>query len=357
MIMGNSAKKSVTIRDVAYRAGVSIAAVSRALNGSGYVSTEIKQRVQEAALALRYRPHDSARGLKLQRTNTIGLVIADITNPFYSELAAGVLSSAKKWGYHVILAAMDEEPAMEEEYLNVLMEKRVDGILAVATGQNQRLWRDVVDLGIKVVLIDRKVISLPEADVVQVDNTKGSHAAISYLLSLGHRRIGILCGPVSLMPGQERLTGYCQAYEDAHLVVDRDLIQTVSFKRESGIHGVEQLLALDKPPTALFATNNLIGEMALSALRTKGLRVPKDISLLMFDDVPWASLTTPQITVVAQPISHLGTRAVEQLILRLQNPDEVVREGRAIILPPELILRESCAPPRLSIAARNGQSS
>src|SRR6266487_2933218 len=290
-----------------------------------------KQRVQEAALALRYRPHDSARGLKLQRTNTIGLVIADITNPFYSELAAGVLSSAKKWGYHVILAAM--------------------------TGQNERLWRDVVDLGMKVVLIDRKVISLPEADVVQVDNTKGSHAAISYLLSLGHRRIGILCGPVSLMPGQERLTGYCQAYEDAHLVVDRDLIQTVSFKRESGIHGVEQLLALDKPPTALFATNNLIGEMALSALRTKGLRVPKDISLLMFDDVPWASLTTPQITVVAQPISHLGTRAVEQLILRLQNPDEVVREGRAIILPPELILRESCAPPRLSIAARNGQSS
>ncbi len=355
--MGNSAKKSVTIRDVAQRAGVSIAAVSRALNGSGYVSTEIKQRVQEAALALRYRPHDSARGLKLQRTNTIGLIIADITNPFYSELAAGVLSSAKKWGYHVILAAMDEEPAMEEEYLNVLMEKRVDGILVVATGQNQRTWRDVIDLGIKVVLVDRKVVSLPEADVVLVDNTKGGYAAISYLLGLGHRRIGILSGPVSLTTGQGRLGGYHQAHADAHLVVDQDLVQIVSFKRESGIHGVEQLLALDEPPSAIFATNNLIGEMALFALREKGLRVPEDISLLMFDDVPWASLTTPPITVVAQPISLLGTRAVEQLMLRLQNPDEVVREGRVIVLPPELIVRESCAPPRLPVAARDGQSS
>ncbi len=354
--MGNSAKKSVTIRDVAQRAGVSIAAVSRALNGSGYVSTEIKQRVQEAALALRYRPHDSARGLKLQRTNTIGLVIADITNPFYSELAAGVLSSAKKWGYHVILAAMDEEPATEEEYLNVLMEKRVDGLLAVATGQNQRSWRDVIDMGIKVVLVDRKVESLPEADVVLVDNTKGSYAAVSYLLGLGHRRIGILSGPTSLTTGQGRLGGYYQAYTDAHLVVDRDLVQIVSFKRESGMQAVEQLLALPEPPSAIFAANNLIGEMALFALRQKGLSVPDDISLLMFDDVPWASLTTPQITVVAQPISHLGSRAVEQLMLRLQHPDEIVHEGRTIVLQPELIIRQSCAPPRLVVAAGDAQS-
>jgi LacI family transcriptional regulator len=347
--MGTSAKKSVTIRDVAQRAGVSIAAVSRALNGSGYVSTEIKQRVQEAALALRYRPHDSARGLKLQRTNTIGLVIADITNPFYSELAAGVLSSAKKWGYHVILAAMDEEPATEEEYLNVLMEKRVDGILAVATGQNQRAWRDVIDLGIKVVLVDRKVASLPEADVVLVDNAKGSCEAISYLLRLGHRRIGILSGPTSLTTGQGRLQGYAEAHEDAHLSVDPQLVQQVSFKRESGIEAVDQLLALPEPPSAIFAANNLLGEMAMFAIRAHGLRMPEDISLLMFDDVPWASLTTPQITVVAQPISHLGSCAVEQLILRLQNPAATVQEARTVVLESELIMRESCAPPRLPV--------
>ena len=122
------------------------------------------------------------------------------------------------------------------------------------------------------------------------------------------------------------------------------------------MQAVEQLLSLPEPPSAIFATNNLIGEMALFALREKGLTVPDDISLLMFDDVPWASLTTPQITVVAQPISHLGSQAVEQLMLRLQHPDETVHEGRTIVLQPDLIIRQSCAPPRLTVAASNGQS-
>ena len=338
-------KKSVTIRDVAQRAGVSIAAVSRALNESGYVSSEIKQRVREAVQDLHYRPHDSARGLKLQRTNTIGLVIADITNPFYAELAAGVLSSAKKWGYHVILAAMDEEPAQEEEYLNVLMEKRVAGILAVATGQNSRLWREAIDLGIKVVLVDRKVASSPDADAVLLDNVKGGYDATAYLIALGHRRIGIISGPLSTTTGQGRLHGYYKALEEAALPIDPELVQMVSFKRQSGIQAMEQLLAVRKPPTAIFASNNLHGEAAMFALRQRGIRIPEDISLIMFDDVPWASLTMPPLTVVAQPTSLLGTHAVEQLMQRLQHPNVQVSEGRTIVLEPELIVRESCAPP------------
>jgi LacI family transcriptional regulator len=345
MVMSTGMKKSVTIRDVAQRAGVSIAAVSRALNESGYVSNEIKQRVHEAVQELHYRPHDSARGLKLQRTNTIGLVIADITNPFYAELAAGVLSSAKKWGYHVILAAMDEEPAQEEAYLNVLMEKRVDGILAVATGQNARLWREAIDLGIKVVLVDRKVASLPDADAILIDNVKGGYDATAYLTSLGHRRIGIISGPLSTTTGQGRLQGYYKALEEAALPIDPELVQMLSFKRKSGIQAMEQLLALRKPPTAIFASNNLHGEAAMFALRRHGIRIPEDISLIMFDDVPWASLTTPPLTVIAQPIAQLGTHAVEQLIQRLQHPNVPIIEGRTIVLEPELIVRESCAPP------------
>ena len=343
--MGAGMKKGVTIRDVALRAGVSIAAVSRALNQSGYVSGEIKQRVHEAVQELHYRPHNSARGLKLQRTNTIGLVLADITNPFYAELAAGVLSSAKKWGYHVILATMDEEPAQEEEYLNVLMEKRVDGILAVATGQNVRLWREAIELGIKVVLVDRKIASLPDADAVLLDNVKGGYDATAYLTALGHRRIGIMSGPLSTTTGQGRLQGYYKALEEAALSIDPELVQMVSFKRKSGIQAIEQLLALRKPPTAIFATNNLIGETAMFALRERGIQIPKEISLIMFDDVPWASLTIPALTVVAQPISLLGKYAVEQLMQRLQHPDVPISEGRTIVLEPELIVRESCAPP------------
>ncbi len=343
--MSAGMKKSVTIRDVAQRAGVSIAAVSRALNESGYVSNEIKQRVHEAVQELHYRPHDSARGLKLHRTNTIGLVIADITNPFYAELAAGVLSSAKKWGYHVILAAMDEEPAQEEEYLNVLMEKRVDGILAVATGQNARLWREAIDLGIKVVLVDRKVVSLPDADAILIDNVKGGYDATAYLTSLGHRRIGIISGPLSTTTGQGRLQGYYKALEEATLPIDPELVQMVSFKRKSGIQAMEQLLGLRKPPTAIFASNNLHGEAAMFALRRRGIRIPEDISLIMFDDVPWASLIMPPLTVVAQPTSLLGKHAVEQLLQRLQHPDIPVSEGRTIVLEPQLIIRGSCAPP------------
>lgn len=294
---------------------------------------------------MHYRPHDSARGLKLHRTNTIGLVIADITNPFYAELAAGVLSSAKKWGYHVILAAMDEEPAQEEEYLNVLMEKRVDGILAVATGQNARLWREAIDLGIKVVLVDRKVVSLPDADAILIDNVKGGYDATAYLTSLGHRRIGIISGPLSTTTGQGRLQGYYKALEEATLPIDPELVQMVSFKRKSGIQAMEQLLGLRKPPTAIFASNNLHGEAAMFALRRRGIRIPEDISLIMFDDVPWASLIMPPLTVVAQPTSLLGKHAVEQLLQRLQHPDIPVSEGRTIVLEPQLIIRGSCAPP------------
>ncbi len=342
--MSAGMKKGVTIRDVALRAGVSIAAVSRALNESGYVSSEIKQRVHEAVKELHYRPHDSARGLKLQRTNTIGLVIADISNPFYAELASGVLSSAKKWGYHVILAAMDEEPAQEEEYLNVLMEKRVDGILAVATGQNSRLWREAIELGIKIVLVDRKVTTLPDADAILIDNVKGGYDATRYLTELGHRRIGILSGPLSTTTGQGRLHGYHKALEEAALSIDPELVQMVGFKRESGIQAMEQLLALRRPPTAIFASNNLLGESAMFALRRRGMRIPEDISLIMFDDVPWASLTMPPLTVVAQPTAQLGTYAVEQLMQRLKHPNIPISEGRIVMLEPHLIVRGSCAP-------------
>jgi LacI family transcriptional regulator len=134
------------------------------------------------------------------------------------------------------------------------------------------------------------------------------------------------------------------------------LVQLVSFKRESGIQAMEQLLALREPPSAIFAANNLLGEMAMFAVRAHGLRMPEDISLLMFDDVPWASFTTPQITVVAQPISGLGSCAVEQLIMRLQNPNAPVQEGRTVVLEAELIVRESCAPPRLPVMGLDGHS-
>ena len=181
-------KGAVTIKKVAARAGVSWATTSRALSGTGYSSASARRRVHEAAAELGYRPNASARSLKLRRTYVVGLMIADITNPFYSYLADGLLDCAKRLGYHVMLCATDEDLDMEREYLNVLMEKRVDGIVAVPTGDgNLDVWREALDLGVSLVLADREIARLSEPDVVLVDNAKGARDAIELLLRLGHQ--------------------------------------------------------------------------------------------------------------------------------------------------------------------------
>lgn len=340
--MARSAKKSVTIKDVANLAGVSLATASRALSGHGYVSPEARQRVQQAAHELHFKPDGSARSLKLKRTNTVGLMIADIANPFYSQLADGVLDCAKRLGYHVILCATDEDPAMEREYLEVLMERRVDGILAVPTGHNLKLWREAADLGTRLVLVDREIPDITDLDVVLVDNATGARSAITYLLELGHRRIGIISGPTTTTTGKDRLQGYYDALRAAEVPVEDRLVQLGSFKRETGLEAARRLLSLPDPVTAIFAANNVLGEATIVAIRERGLRVPDDVSLVLFDDVPWASLTNPALTVVAQPTYDLGFVAMERLANRLQDADRGSRPPLKTVLRTDLVIRESC---------------
>lgn len=340
-------KPHITIKEVAARANVSLATASRAFGGRGSISVATKKRVHQAARELGYKPHGAARSLKLRRTHTIGLMITDIVNPFYAHLASSVLSCAKRRGYHVILCATDEDPALEKEALNVLIEKRVDGVLAVPTGRNVQLWRDVVTFGIPVVFVDRELARMPAADSVLVANRVGARAVTTYLIQLGHSRIGMISGPTSTTTGQERLRGYYEALAQAGLPIDPALVHIGSFKRESGLEAAERLLGLglDQRPTALFAANNVLAESALFAIRERGLLIPGDISLVLFDDVPWASLSQPALTAVSQPTQELGAVAVEQLLQRLQasRPQEV-RYERAM-LASTLIVRDSCAPP------------
>jgi LacI family transcriptional regulator len=343
--MSKSAKPIVTIREVATRAGVSVATASRALNGGGYASEETKQRVNLAARELGYKPNAAARSLKLQRTKTVGLMVADVINPFYSYLADGVLACAKRLGYHVILSATNEDPMMEREYLEVLMENRVDGIITVPTGHNLTVWREAIDLGTRLVLVDREIAGLPDVDAVLVDNVRGAREATSYLLGLGHRRIAIINGPTTTTTGKDRLQGYLDALAAAGLSSDPVLVQLGSFRRESGFDAVKQLLTLDQPPTAIFATNNVLGEAAMFALRERGFRIPDMVSLLMFDDVPWASLSSPRLTVVTQPTYDLGFTSMERLFQRLQEPAPSRRGPIKAVLQPSLVVRESCAPP------------
>lgn len=340
--MDGGEKKTITIKDVAALAGVSPASVSRSLSGRGYASAEVKRRVHRAVRELGYKPHALARSLRLQRTNTVGLMIGDIINPFYSHLADGVLGCATQSGYHVILCAHGENPALEQEYLEVLIRQRVDGIVGVPTGQNLDLWQEAQSLGTKLVFVDRELQEVTGTDCVLVDNVRGAYEMTAYLTGLGHRRIGIIIGPPLTTTGEGRLQGYCDALEEAQIAIDQDLMRIGTFRRESGRQAAQVLLSLDDPPTAIFAANNVLGEATLFVIRERGLKIPDHISLGIFDDVPWASLTSPAITVVAQPAYRLGFLGMERLIHRLRGEEESDQAPKRVVLRPELIVRGSC---------------
>ncbi len=340
--MNNTRKNSATIKSVAKKAGVSVSTASRALNGNGYSSVETQQRVRRAATELSYSPHAAARSLKLKRTDTVGLMISDIVNPFYAHLADGVLDCARQLGYHVILCATDEDQELEKEYLDVLMQERVDGIIAVPTGHNLSLWRQAIDLGTRLVLVDREITGIP-TDVVLIDNVKGARDATTYLIGLGHKRIGMISGPIATTTGAGRLEGYYAALRDASIDVDPDLVQLTTFKKESGAQAARALLSLKNPPTAIFAANNALGEATIFAIRDRQLRIPEDISIIQFDDVPWASLMRPSLSTVAQPTFDLGFIGMERLARRLKKPGESLDRLETMLLP-QLIIRESCAP-------------
>lgn len=334
---------NITIRDVAEYAGVSVATASRALSGQGYVSESARHKVRQAARQLNYRINASARSLKVKRTNTIGLIITDITNPFYSFLADGVLDCAQQNGYHVIVCATNEDPELEKDYLKVLLEKRVDGIIAVPTGKNHRMWREVQEMKTHLVLVDREIPGVSFPDLVLIDNVKGAYLATDYLIHLGHRRIGMICGPNDSTTGRDRAKGYQDALQNAGIAFDSQMMQGDSFMRESGYHSMQALLTLPEIPTAVFASNNVLGEAALVAIREKGLRIPRDMSFVMFDDVQWTSLVEPRITVVSQPTHQMGYMSMKLLSERLQaSENHVSNLPVKMIMEPELVQRESC---------------
>lgn len=338
--------RPVTIKDVATTAGVSPATVSRVINRRGYSSKSSQYRVKQAVKELNYQPNDLARKLKLQRTDIIGLLITDIVNPFYSYLADGILDYIRQMSYHVIVCATDEDETREREYLDVLMQQRAAGIIAIPTGKNLESWEQAINMGMKIVFVDREVPGLTGVDIILVDNVLGAYEAVHYLISLGHTRIGLINGPLSTTTGAGRLTGYLKALAEAGINPDPSLQENVGFMSKEGTEAAHRLLTLPNPPTAIFAANNILAEATIFCLREYNLHIPNDISLVIFDDVPWASLINPPITAVAQPVAalgHLGIERIDQLLkLHGQKTEQFHRK---IILSPELIMRSSCTSP------------
>ena len=331
----------VTIVTIAKAAGVSPATVSRVINATRPVSEDLRRRVMAALEEHDFRPNPMARALKGHSTLTLGVVVSDFANPFFTAVVRGVEEVAGAAQHSVILCNSDERADKEHQYLDLLRAKRIEGIiLSPCDGSPPSSYRGLESTPL--VFIDRDVPGI-RADVVRVDNVRGAREAVAYLAELGHERIATIAGPQHLTTGVERLLGYREAMEAAGLTVRPDLVVTGNFKQDSGYDLARALLNLTPPPTALFVANNLMCLGAMVALNEAGLQIPAELSVIGFDDMDWAMLTRPPLTVVSQPAYDVGAAAAELLLKRLTTRDTSQR--RTVLLTPELVVRSSTGPP------------
>jgi len=328
----------VTLKDVARKAGVSVATAARVLGGYGYASPQARERVLRAARQLDYTPNALARGMVKKRTHAIGVIVSDNANPFFAAVVRGVEDVMRRHGYAVVLCNSEESPEKEDLYLRILREKQVDGLLLAPSGQASPQLRRWLRAGLPLVLVDRRLEGI-RADAALVDNVEGARTAVSHLIALGHRRIGIVSGPARVFTGRERLAGYLAALEAAGLPADPALVREGNFKQESGYRLAREFLTMKRPPTALFVANNLMTIGAMLALKEARVRIPQELAVVGFDDMDWAPILTPALTAVAQPAYTLGTSAATLLMQRLENPARPVQE---VVLKTRLVVRESC---------------
>lgn len=324
-----------------------MATVSYVVNeGPRPVSTATRERVLRAIRQLDYRPSEVARSLRLQRTRTIGLILPDMANPFYSALAKGVEDAFFARGYSVLLCNSGYDPARERAYIGVMIAKRVDGVLYTrATGDASALHR-LLRHGIATVAVDREIPEL-EIDCVVADNFEGSRAATEHLLKLGHRRIGCIVRPSGLSNTAERIRGYQVTLAQAGIDGNPDFLVPGGLGHEDGRTAMRQLLRLTLRPTAVLAYPDIVAIGAIREARDAVLRVPEDLSVVGFDDIPVSAFIHPPLTTVAMPKWEMGQRAAEVLLRRIQG-GEAAGPPQRVVLPTTLIVRESTGPPGTS---------
>ena len=335
-------KSQISIVDVAKHAGLSPATVSRVLNRSGYYSFETQQKVEEAVIQLGYSPNWMARGLKGMPSRLIGLIIPDITNVFYTSLANSILTTLRKSNEEMVLCITEEDPKKDLAYLQILEQKRVDGILYTHPegGNNSDYVRRLAKNGFPIVEVNRqRETGLLEA--VLADNYRGVKQVMSYLFGLGHRRIAMISGSVNISTGAERLAGYKNSYSEAGIEVEPDLLKTGSFSREFGEQAALELLDMPNPPTAIFAASNRIALGLLHILGQRKIRIPDDLSVVAFDDTEWMPVWSPPISVVDIAVNEMSQLAVDLLHHRISQA-ELNPKPTTYHLGTTLIIRESC---------------
>jgi len=327
-----------TIRDVARRAGVSIATVSRVLNDNPRVRPPLRDRVEQAIEELDYKPSALARGMRSQSSRVIGLILPDIENPFFTSLARAIEDAAHASRYSVLLCNSDDDPQKEQVYAEVMLAERVAGVILIPA--SAELCDPLLKRNIPLVCVDRP---LPDCrvDTVRLDDELGGRLATEHLIASGHRRIGLIAGLRLAIVNQERLQGYKRALEAAGISFDPALVRHGDFQESGGYRATRELLELETRPTALFVTSHLMAAGALRAIREKGLQVPQDLSVVTFGETPWLSLFTPSLTTVRSPIYEMGKEAANLLLRRIKG--EAPQSPVLVQLAPQLVVGESTA--------------
>lgn len=316
-----------TIKDVAKRAGVSVATVSYVINGTRNVAPETAARVRAAMEELSYHPNAVAQSLRTRTTHVIGAVISDISNPFFATLIRGAEDYARENGYSLLICNTSEKLENELVYLQLLSRKRVDGMIIAPTGKNDGLIKDLIARGMQIVFIDRKVEGVA-APAVLSENEEGAYQATRYLIEQGHRKIGIVLGLPHVSTTTERLHGYERALAEAGIAADPSLIVYGHSQVEGARKASVTLLDRADRPSAVFATNNLMTIGLMMAIHDLDLRCPQDVSVIGFDDFDWAAAFNPPLTTVAQDPYLIGERAVEILFANLNQHNRSTVEVR-----------------------------
>jgi LacI family transcriptional regulator len=326
------------IREVAKRAGVSIATVSHVFNKTRPVSDEVRARVTQAAADLHYYPNYLARSLTTKKTGTIGMVVSDMSNPFFAELIHGVEKTLSAHQYNLMICNTEDNPYQEEEYLRLLMAKRVDGIVAAVASEKWAALQAAEARSFPLVFIDLRVEGV-RGPLVCAANEEGAYQGIAHLIADGHRAIGILAGMPNMSTMRDRLAGYRRALAEHELPSEERLVKFSRLEVDAATQQMKALLAESPRPSAVFLNNNLLALGALIALQQIGLTCPEDVALACFDDAPWMCVADPPLTVLRQPTYEMGTLAGHLLLQQLRG-EPVPRT--AITLQPELIVRQSC---------------
>lgn len=328
-----------TIRDVAKMAGVAPMTVSRVINKSGYVSDETRTKVEAAIKELGYVPNMLGHSLRFKQTNTLALVLTDITNPFWTTVARGVEDAAQKNEFNVILCNTDESISKQEQYLTMLLKRRIDGILLVPTSRDPKAVEQIQKQGISVIVLDRRVSNVA-VDVVRGDSVGGASQLTQHLIGLGHQHIAMLTGPKDVSTAIDRVDGYKQAMHEANLAQNH--VYWGTFSSPSGYEMTKRALADDPKITAILAANNFIAIGTLQAIREAGLKVPDDISVVSFGDIPPDINPDPFLTVVTHPTYEMGYQATLKLLTRIS--EENSTDFEEFILPTEVTVRRSSGP-------------